>query len=396
MTSVEVRLTAKATRLARKGHPWFFADDLEAASTGGADLVRVLAADGRPLGLGLFSPESRLRLRLCGGGPIDAAADVAPADFFAARLVAAIARRAALRGPGRGARLVHGEADGLPGLVVDEYDNALVLQITSAAVETYVDAIVPALVEQTGAVAVIARHDLAVRAREGLPQEVRLLHGRRLEVATIEEHGVRHEVSLLDGHKTGFYLDQRPARGRVKALASGRRVLDAFAYQGAFGLAALAGAAADVTLVDQSAPALARAATAAGANGFTAPLVTRTENVFDALRALRAAGGQFDLVIVDPPPFAKSRREIRGAVRGYRDLNRHALRLLAPGGLLATFTCSHHVARPAFEDLLRQAAAELPFRVVLRERLMAGEDHPIWLSLPESEYLKGCLLERVD
>ena len=294
-----------------------------------------------------------------------------------------------------GVRLVHGEADGVPGLVVDAYGTSLVLQATAAVVDRSLDAVVPVLVERTGAQMVLARHDLAVRRLEGLPEEVTLLHGRRIEEVEIEEHGVVHRVRPFTGQKTGFYLDQRPARRIAQQLAAGRRVLDLFAYQGGFGLAALAGGAVSALAVDQSAVALGLAEEAARRNGLEGLEVLRG-NAFRVLRRLRDERRDFDLVVLDPPAFAKSRREVSGARRGYRDLNRMALRLLAPGGSLITSSCSHHLMPPMFEEILRQSAAGLPFRTVLRQRIMAGPDHPVWISLPESEYLKVLVLERVD
>ena len=388
-TSDPVRLTARATKLARKGRPWFFADDL-VKPPGAAALVRVAGDRGQDLGLGFASTTSKIRLRLC--GPWDDGVPSAE-DFFAQRLEAAVAMRAGLRGPRRGTRLVHGEADQLPGLVVDEYDRCLVLQATSAYLEANYDAIVPALVAFTGAEVVIARNDVSARKLEGLPREVRLLHGRRIETWEIEEDGLVHTIAPFTGHKTGFYLDQRPARARVRELAGGGRVLDTFCYQGGFALSALAGGAVSALAIDQSAAAIERVQETAERHGLPG-LEVRCGNVFDAFRDLRRDGARFDLIVVDPPAFAKTRREVRGAERGYRELNRHAMRLLAPGGHLVTCSCSHHVSGPMFEDLLRQAAAELPFRMFLRERLGAGDDHPVWLSLPESEYLKVRVLQR--
>jgi 23S rRNA (cytosine1962-C5)-methyltransferase len=211
----------------------------------------------------------------------------------------------------------------------------------------------------------------------------------------IVEHGVRHEVRPFAGHKTGFYLDQRPARALVQGLAKGRAVLDLFCYQGAFARNALRGGAASVLAVDESADALAVAAAAAAADG-AAGLTTVQDNVFDVLRGQREANASFGLIVLDPPAFAKSRRELDGALRGYRDLNRQALRLLAPGGWLVTCTCSHHVTRERFEEIVRQAAAGLPFHVVLRQRLGAGPDHPVPVTHPESEYLKVLVLQRLD
>lgn len=387
-----VRMKPEPARLARRGQPWFYADDLLDPVPGDA-MVRVHDHEGRDLGLGITSKRSKLALRLCGPWEGDGIPD--REAFFARRLAAALERRAHLLGPEDGARLVHGEADALPGLVVDRYGSALVLQVTAAAVESWLDAIVPFLVERLQPRAVIARNDVGTRRFEGLPQEVRLLHGTQLETVDIVEHGVRHAIRPWGGHKTGFYLDQRPARAAVKALAHGRSVLDLFAYQGGFSLAALAGGATSAMACDQSEPALALAAAAAQRNGLQG-LETVATNVFDHVRALREANRQFGLVVLDPPAFAKSRRELAGGLRGYRDLNRHALRLLEPRGVLVTCTCSHHVDLPSFEGVLRQAAAGLPFRVLLRQRLGAGEDHPVWISHPESEYLKVLVLERAD
>jgi 23S rRNA (cytosine1962-C5)-methyltransferase len=220
------------------------------------------------------------------------------------------------------------------------------------------------------------------------------LHGtRKLEVAIVEG-AVTHTVRPLTGHKTGFYLDQQPARALVKSLAKGRRVLDLFCYQGGFALHALRGGATSALAVDQSEEALAQAELDAACNQVTG-LQTRRGNVFDVVRELREKNEQFDLIVLDPPAFAKSRRELPGAERGYRDLNRLALRLLAPNGFLVTCTCSHHLDGPRFEELVRQASAGLPFRVAMRKRLGAGDDHATLITHPESEYLKVLLMQRV-
>lgn len=392
-----LRLTPKASRLARGGRLWFFADDIAEGVAAPPRLVRLHDDGRRDLGLALTG-SGKIVLRRCGPWPLSADSEPSGSPvpdrqtFFGARLDAALAERAALD-PTGGVRLVHAEGDALPGLVVDRYGPVLVLQVTNPVVEAALDAIVPHLVDRTGCETAIARNDVPVRRREGLPTDVRLLHGRRRDEVTIAEHGVRHVVRPFEGHKTGFYLDQRPARQLVRELANGRDVLDLFAYQGAFALAALAGGARSAVAVDQSDEALARARAGAEANGLSG-LEVVAENAFDHVRALRDAGRRFGLVVLDPPAFAKSRREVRGAERGYRDLNRLALRLLEPGGFLLTCTCSHHMTLPRFEDVVRQAAAGLPFRVALRQRLGAGPDHPAPITHPESEYLKVLLLQR--
>lgn len=390
--TTDVQLTPRAAGFARRGQPWFYADDVVAGAVAPSRLVRVRDENGRDLGLG-FTGASKLALRLCGPWPGDGVPD--RATFFAARLQAAIEARVAALSPTSGVRLVHGEGDWLPGLVVDRYGSVLVLQVTSAAVENCLDAIVPFLVERCGVDSVVARNDVPVRKHEGLAEDVRLLHGVRREQVTIEEHGVRHVVRPFHGHKTGFYLDQEPARALVRSLAKGRRVLDLFCYQGGFALHALAGGAVSCLAVDQSAEALQLANDGAVANGLSG-LTTHEGNVFDLLRTQRDAKQCFDLIVLDPPAFAKSRREVEGAERGYRDLNRQALRLLAEHGFLLTCTCSHHVSWQRFEEVVRQAAAGLPFRFVLRQRLGAGEDHPVPITHPESEYLKVLLLQRLS
>jgi 23S rRNA (cytosine1962-C5)-methyltransferase len=389
---VTLRLGAKASALAHRGHPWFYRDDLAGGEVPHGALVRLADEAGRDLGLAFTSQASKLVLRRCGPWPEPGVPDLEP--FLERRLRAAVARRAGQLGPEDGVRLVHGESDDLPGLVLDRYGPVLVAQVTTPALEPCLDALAPFLAGLTGSQALVARNDVAVRKLERLPQEVRLVAGPRLDEVVIREHGICHPVRPFAGHKTGFYLDQRPARGRVKELARGRRVLDLFSYQGAFSLCALAGGAVSALAVDQDEQALALASAAAERNGL-AGLSTRRANVFELLRELREGEARFDLVVLDPPPFARSRRERSGAERGYRDLNRLALRLLAPGGLLLTGSCSHHVTLAGFEDLVRQAAAGLPFKAVLRQRLGAGDDHPVWLALPESEYLKVLLIERL-
>jgi len=388
----DVRLCARASGFLRRGQPWFFADDLLAGSALPPRLVRVRDEEGRDLGLGVTGA-GKLALRSCGPWPGEGVPS--REDFFRARLTAAIDARAPLLGPEDGVRLVHGEGDRLPGLVVDRYGPVLVLQATSAFVEASLDAIVPFLVERTGATSVVARNDVAVRKHEGLAEEVRLLHGVRPADPIVVEGGVRHVARPFEGHKTGFYLDQRPARALVASLAKGKRVLDLFAYQGAFSLAALAGGAVSALAVDQSEPALATASAAATSNRLSG-LATHCGDVFDFLRAQRERNERFDLIVLDPPAFAKSRREVEGAERGYRDLNRQALRLLAPHGFLLTCTCSHHITSLRFEEVVRQAAAGLPFQVLLRQRLGAGPDHPVPITHLESEYLKVLLLQRQD
>ncbi len=387
-----IKLTAKASRLAAKGRIWFYGDDLQDNSATHGALLRVRGAAGEDLGLGFFSERSKLALRLCGGS---GAGEADLESFLHGRIAASLQRREGMEAEAGALRLVHGDSDGLPGLVVDRYADCLILQITAAALEVHLNLIVSALNAELSPRMILARNDLAVRKLEGLSQQSRLLHGRRCERVEILEDGIRHEIDLFHGHKTGFYLDQRPARALLRRLAKGRRVLDLFSYQGAFSLAVLAGGAQSALAVDQSQDALSRAEEAARRNALSG-LQLQQANVFDLLREMRKSESLFDLVVLDPPAFAKNRRQVQGGVRGYRDLNRQAMRLLARDGLLLTCSCSHHVSATMFEDTLRQAARKLPFRMMIRERLSAGVDHPVRLDLPESEYLKVLLLQRVD
>ncbi|HIA27335.1 MAG TPA: class I SAM-dependent rRNA methyltransferase [Planctomycetes bacterium] len=387
-----IDLEKRASRLARRGHPWLYRDDLKSSPLADGTLVRVRDSDGRDLGLACASSRSRVALRLCGPWPGDEAPTAA--EFLADRLEVAIGARSWAR-PEEGVRLVHGEADLLPGLVVDRYADVIVLQTSTALMEHNIELLGAILAEGCSARMVLARNDISVRRHEELPEEVRLLAGEAVDEVVIVEGGVRYTVRPYEGHKTGFYLDQRPARQRIRSFVDGARVLDLFCYQGGFSLAALAAGAREVTAVDQSAVLLERACTDARAQGFDEPKVI-AGNAFDVVRDLRRQGENYDLVILDPPAFCKSRREIEGGKRGYRDLNRIAMRLLAPGGRLVTCSCSHHLSAPLFEEVLRQAALDLPFRIVIEERLGAGPDHPALLRLPESEYLKVRILRRWD
>lgn len=393
----EVPLTTRAARLAAKGRPWFYRDDCGKLPDR-AGLVRVVDGDGRDLGLGLCSLASKLCIRLCGSWPREESPSLRA--FLEARLGSAIERRAALFAAGGGVRLVHGESDGLPGLVVDRFDHTLVLQVTSSVLESALADLVAVLVDRLDPVSVLVRDDVSARKLEGLPEgPPRLVHGKRVDHITIDEGGVAHTARPWDGHKTGFYLDQRPARAAVRGLAKGRRVLDLFAYQGSFSLHALRGGARSALAIDESQQALEQARSDAERNELRlgeGGLETEAANAFQRLRSLRQEGREFDLIVVDPPAFAKARKHLRKALEGYRDLNRSAIRLLAPGGVLVTCSCSHHVDGFELEQIVRQAGAGVPFRLALRQRLGAGEDHPVWTALPESEYLKVRVYERFD
>ncbi len=384
------RISARGARRWQEGHPWIFRSDLVAAPEEPPGAVRVQDPKGRALGTALWSPRSEISLRFVSRDPrarLDAA-------WWRARLVAAITRRAGILGDETNAcRLVHGEGDALPSLVVDRFDRWLVIQLLSAGLEAFREPIVAALAELTGAQGILARNDASVRAREGLPKAVEPLRGTVPEAIEVREHGVRYLAAPHTGQKTGAFLDQREARALVGGVARGR-ALDLFSYHGSFALH-LAARADVVRAVDASAAALERAAANSELNGLT-NIETVEADAFDFLRGEERDGARYDTIVVDPPAFAKNRASIAGALRGYTDLNLRAMRLLAPGGLLYTASCSYHVGKAEFLAMLQRAAADSGRRMILRALTAQPTDHPEVLTIPETGYLKGALLEAAD
>ena len=312
-----------------------------------------------------------------------------------ARIHEAVARRQALQARTTAIRLVFGEADRLPGLVADRYGEQLVVQFLAAGVEFWREALVEALVQATGCSAVYERSDAAARQREGLPSREGALRGEVPSPVPVIEDGVHYRVDVVGGHKTGFYIDQRDNRQMVAQQAAGRRVLNCFCYTGGFSLAARHGGATEVVSIDSSADALALAAAHEPLNGFDAPSTWLQANVFDALKALAAEGRQFDLIVLDPPKFAPSVQHLDRASRAYKDINMRALRLLAPEGLLFTFSCSGAVSVDLFQKIVAGAVFDAGVDAQLLHRLSAGTDHPMAMTHPEGEYLKGLLLRRM-
>ena len=315
------------------------------------------------------------------------------AEWWRRRIATAAARRSPLSTHTSAYRLIHGEADGLPSLVCDRYDRWLVVQLMSAGLESARAEIVAALLAITGAEGVLARHDVSLRTREGLPREVVPLHGDVPKQIEIVEHGIRYLADPWTGQKTGAFLDQRENRVLIGDLARGR-ALDCFSYHGSFALH-LARRASHVVAIDSSAPALARAAENAARNGFH-HIEMIEANAFDYLREREQNGDRFDTIALDPPAFAKNRGTIPAALRGYKEVNLRAMRLLAPGGLLYTASCSFHITKPLFLEMLQAAAADSGRRIALREIRGQPLDHPEILTIPETGYIKGALLEALD
>ena len=378
----------------RGHHPWIFSGAVarvEGAPAGG-DVVEVVDAEGRWLARGYYNPRSQIVVRLL-TWQADEAVDAA---FWRSRLAAAIAMRDELSfAPATDAyRLVHAESDGLPGLIVDRYGDWLVVQFLTLGVEIRRELLLNLLAELVAPKGILERSDAAVRRQEGLPLHSGLAWGLPPPVdLEIREHGLRFPADLVGGQKTGFYVDQRENRRLVGVHAAGKRVLNAFSFTGAFGVHALAGGAAHVTNVDSSYEALAGAETALRLNGFDPDRQAEAicGDVFHVLRAFRDEERRYDLVILDPPKFARSKAELDGATRGYKDINLLGLRLLRPGGLLATFSCSGLVTPDLFQKIVFGASVDAGRDVQVLAKLSQGPDHPILLSFPEGEYLKGLL-----
>ena len=310
---------------------------------------------------------------------------------------AAVAARAGMLDADHDAcRLLHAESDGLPGVIADRYGDTLVVQLSSAGADAWRDAIVDALVAATGASTVVERSDADVRQLEGLAPRTGVLRGAVDGPVAIREDGIAYRVDVERGQKTGFYLDQRDSRRRVRELARGRRVLNAFCYTGGFTLAALAGGAREVDSIDSSpeALALARANLAANPSLPQQAARWREADVFADLRALRNEGRSYDLAILDPPKFAPTAAHAQRAARAYKDINLLALKLLAPGGLLATFSCSGGVSVELFQKIVAGAAVDAKADATIVGRFAASADHPVALAFPEGDYLKGLLVRR--
>jgi 23S rRNA (cytosine1962-C5)-methyltransferase len=383
-----IRLNPKQDRRLKSGYPWAFSNEIAMtpalrAIPPGA-IVRLEGDDGWRFGTFMFNPHSLIAARRLDRDP----AIAIDADWVKARLAEAIDLRARLIGSAFH-RLVHAEADGLPGLIIDRFGDVAVLQANTAGMDRLLPLITEALLALLPLRAIVARNDSASRVHESLPQEVRLLHGEDA-ACIVDEAGVVFPVDPLAGQKTGFFFDQRPNRDRVAALAQGARVLDVFCHTGAFGLRAAGAGAKTVTLVDSSQPALDHAMAAVARNGFHG-VTARRGDAFDVMESL--AGEQFDIVICDPPAFAKSRKDQAAGLRAYQRMARLAAPLVAPGGFLFAASCSHHASVDAFAEQIATGVLRARREARILATTGAGADHPVHPHLPESAYLKGQLLQ---
>jgi 23S rRNA (cytosine1962-C5)-methyltransferase len=373
-----------------EGHPWVFASEVgkvEGTAEDG-ETVELRSAKGEFLGSAIYNSRSQIVARRY-------AREMAPLDagLIGAQLDAALKFRGAIPA-GTARRLVWSESDGLPGLIVDRYGDVLVLQTLTLAMARRQETIAELLTQKTGCGVLLARNDAPVRQLEGLPLERTLLRGSYAAPTRATIAGIAYDLDLWSGQKTGFYLDQAENYAAVAAFARGRRMLDCFTNQGAFALTALRAGAVSCRAIDQSEEALRHAAATARSENCDIDWVQG--NVFDLLRDYEQRRESFDLIVLDPPSFTKTKGNRAGALRGYHELNLRALRLLTAGGILATFSCSHHVSADDWAGLLAKAAAETGFSLRLRKRLGQATDHPVLVNVPETEYLHGYVVEKLD
>jgi 23S rRNA (cytosine1962-C5)-methyltransferase len=384
-----IRLREGKERSLLRRHPWVFAGSIAKGHADAGETVRVEAHDGRFLAWAAYSPSSQIRVR---AWSFDEAERI-DAAMFKRRIATAVAMRQRLAVDSDGVRLVHGEADGLPGLVVDRYGDLLSAQFLSAGVERFKPVIADALLQATGCSRLYERSDASVRKLEGLEPVTGWLRGGGSTEVTIREHGWRLTLDVHEGHKTGFYLDQRGNRARLAEWVRHfgcRRVLNCYSYTGGFSVAALAGGAEQVVSVDSSAPALARATAHVALNGHEPArhrAVDADVNAF--LREALQNGESYDAIVLDPPKFAPTAAQAERAARAYKDINRLGLKLLAPGGLMLTFSCSGGVSADLFHKIVAGAAMDASVDGAILARLEGAPDHPTTLMFPEGEYLKG-------
>jgi len=372
----------------RSGHPWIYRTDITDAVASPGDIVHVLGPRQRPLGQALFSDQSQITLRMLTREDEDA-----NLALLRRRLERAIAFRQSLGLEATAYRLVHGEADLLPSLVVDRYGDVLVMQTLSQGMDRLLPQLALQLQELVAPAGILTRNDPKVRALEGLPQTIEVVHGHVPETVVVQEGPVSYEVDLRRGQKTGLFLDQRENRDAAARYATGR-VLDAFSYNGGFALR-LAALATTVDALDISSDAVARITANAARNG-AHNVRAREVNVFDELRRLDKARELYDTIVLDPPAFAKNKAAVPGARAGYKEINLRAMRLVRPGGYLVTCSCSYNVSEAMFAEVLEEASADSRTHMTIVEKRAQGRDHPVLVGVPETHYLKCFVMRRLD
>jgi len=379
--TVTMKVNDKGKRRILKGHPWVFRSDL-VESPAAPGVAAVTDAKGAFLGQALHSPHSQIALRMIGRG-----AETVDEDFWKERIEGAAALRKALKIPSDACRIVFGESDGIPSFILDRYHEAYSFQILSAGLETQREALLSCIQRIFEPAILVERNDVSVRNLEKLPLSAQILKGGGSTEIEVREGGLRFRVDLLEGQKTGAFLDQRDNRLKAAALAQGRKkILDAFSYQGWFACH-MAQAAEEVTAVEQSAPACLSLRANLGLNQIGNVKIEEA-NAFDFLKEADLRKDRFDLINLDPPAFVKSRSQLKAALKGYKEINLRALRLLNPGGVLITSSCSHHLSEEKFLEILEDAARDARRRVQILSIGGQAPDHPVLLNFPESRYLK--------
>jgi 23S rRNA (cytosine1962-C5)-methyltransferase len=389
-----IRLRAGKERSLLRRHPWIFESAIAKGTADAGETVRVESDQGQFLGWAAFSPNSKIRARVW---TFDETQRI-DASFFIAASAYAVSTRARFDIKSNAMRLIHGESDGLPGLIVDRYGDTLVAQFTSAGVERWKDVIADALLSATGLTRLYERSDASSRTLEGLPEATGWLRGQGDVELILQEHNWQLAVNIADGHKTGFYLDQRDSRKRFAdyaRLLQFQRVLNCYCYTGGFTVAALTGGAAHVTSIDSSGPAIEKAATNVALNGFDASRATFMDaDVNASLRQFIEQGRTFDAIVLDPPKFAPTVAHADRAARAYKDINRLAFKLLEPGGVLFTYSCSGGINADLFHKIVASAGCDAGVDGFIHERMGGAPDHPMTINFPEGEYLKGLVVMR--
>ena len=383
-----VVISARGEQRVRTGHPWIYRSDVVDVDAGAGDIVQVIGPRQRRIGDALFSDRSQIPIRMLTHGE-----QVADLDLIRARLVRALQFRDSLQLDATAFRLVHGEADLLPSLIVDRYADYLVVQALSQGMDRLLPSITRLLGEMVSPAGILARNDPKVRALEGLEQSIEVLAGEIPESVVVREGPVEYEADLRRGQKTGLFLDQRENREAAARYARGR-LLDCFSYNGGFALR-LAKQCPEAEALDISADAVARIRLNAVRNDVP-HLQAREANVFDELRRLERAGARYDTIVLDPPAFAKNKASVPNAMAGYKEINLRAMRLLSPGGYLVTCSCSYNVTEDMFADVIHQASIDSHTPMTMVEKRMQGRDHPVLVGVPETYYLKCFILRRVE
>jgi 23S rRNA (cytosine1962-C5)-methyltransferase len=390
---ITIRLARGEDRRIKSGHPWVFSNEIHEirGEREPGVAAEICDAGGSYLGTGYYNPRSLIAARLL----TREREDIDDPSFYRQRFETALALRRTLYPGMQTFRVVHGEGDFLPGLVVDKYGEYLTVQFLSCGMERRREIIIAVLHDLFTPKGIAGRNDVAVRALEGLEERVELLDGEIPPVVEVEEHGLRFRVDLLSGQKTGHFLDQKENHLLLQGIAAGKEVLDCFSYSGSWGVHAATFGASRVTCIDISQRAVALARENAALNGLSGVVTCEEADAFDRLRSLKGEGQRFDIVVLDPPAFVKSRKVLKEAEKGYLTINRRAMELLRPGGHLITCSCSYHMGRELFRDVLTRAAQQAGRTMRLVTSRSQAPDHPVLLPVPETEYLKCVMLQAV-